>query len=53
MKKKIIYTNGMGPIPKEILKYYCEHDYRERMIPLNGDTANEIAEILRAQGIDV
>lgn len=53
MEDKIIYKNNETPIPKEIIDYYRENKYGEKMIPLNGDTANQIAEILRARGIDV
>lgn len=52
MEEKVIYTNETPVLP-EIVKYYKEHDYCEREIPLNADTANKIAEILWTQGINV
>lgn len=53
MEDKIIYKNNETPIPKEILEYYKDNGYRDKMIPLNAEMANEIADILRARGIDV
>ncbi len=38
------------PIPKEIAKYYAEHGYAEKWIPLNADTCREIAKILDLKG---
>lgn len=55
--KKVIYKNHVDgppytPIPEEIVQYFLDH-YDGQMIPLNAKMANEIAEILRAQGVDV
>lgn len=57
MKEKAIYRNESdGPpytyLPVEIINYFTEH-YAGQRIPLNADKANEIAEILRKQGVDV
>ncbi len=38
------------PIPREIAKYYAEHGYAEKRIPLNADTCREIAKILDSKG---
>lgn len=55
--EKMIYRNHVDgptytPVPKEIVQYFLDH-YDGKMIPLNAKMANEIAEILRAQGVDV
>lgn len=54
--KKIIYKNledgEFTPIPKEIWEYFNQK-YKGQRVLLNADKANEIAEILRARGIDV
>lgn len=57
MKEKIVYRNmGDGgdptPIPHEILEYF-NREYAGQRVPLNADRCNEIAEILRKQGVDV
>lgn len=40
------------PIPREIVDYF-NHEYAGQRVPLNADLCNEIAEILRKQGVDV
>lgn len=55
--EKVIYRNHVDgppytPVPKEIVQYFLDH-YDGQMIPLNAKMANEIAEILRAQGVDM
>lgn len=41
------FENDKTPVPKEIGDYYMSHkEYLENMIPLNADTAREIAKIL-------
>ena len=55
--EKVIYKNHVDgppytPVPKKIIEYFLDH-YDGKMIPLNEKMTNEIAEILRAQGVDV
>lgn len=57
MGEKIVYRNlGDGgeptPIPREIVEYF-NREYAGQRVPLNADCCNEIAEILRKQGVDV
>lgn len=57
MGEKAVYRNmGDGgeltPIPREIVEYF-NREYAEQRILLNADRCNEIAEILRKQGVDV
>lgn len=57
MGDKIVYRNiGDGgeltPIPREIVEYF-NREYTGQRVPLNADRCNEIAEILRKQGIGV
>lgn len=55
--EKVFYRNledgpPYTPVPAEIVQYFIEH-YDGQMIPLNAKMANEIADILRSQGVDV
>lgn len=54
--KKLVYRNlGDGeatPLPQEIINYFNKK-YAGQMVPLNAEKANEIAEILGEQGVDV
>lgn len=57
MKKQIIYRNKCDageliPIPHEIVEYF-NREYAGQRVPLNADRCNEIAGILRKQGVDV
>lgn len=57
MGEKIIYKNmgdigELTPIPREIVEYF-NREYAGQKVPLNADRCNEIAEVLRKQGIDV
>lgn len=57
MGEKIVYRNmGDGdeliPIPREIVDYF-NREYAGQRVPLNADRCNEIAGILRKQGVDV
>lgn len=57
MGEKIFYRNmGDGdeliPIPREIVDYF-NREYAGQRVPLNADRCNEIAGILRKQGVDV
>lgn len=57
MGEKIIYRNKgdageLIPIPREIVEYF-NREYAGQRVPLNADRCNEIAEILRKQGVDV
>lgn len=57
MGEKIIYRkNGaageLTPIPREIVEYF-NREYAGQRVPLNAERCNEIAEILRKQGVDV
>lgn len=48
------FENDKTPVLKEIWDYYCSHkEYSENMIPLNADTATEIAKILDKKEKDV
>jgi hypothetical protein len=38
-------------IPQEVIKYYEEHGYLEKGIPLSADTCNEIYEKLHGKNI--
>lgn len=57
MGEKSVYKNlGDGgeltPIPREIVDYF-NREYAGQRVPLNADRCNEIAEVLRKQGVDV
>lgn len=57
MGEKIIYRDKgaageLTPIPREIVEYF-NRKYAGQRVPLNADRCNEIAEILRKQGVDV
>lgn len=57
MNEKIIYKNledgpPCTPISQEIYEYFIEH-YADKGVSLNANVANDIAEILRKQGVDV
>lgn len=57
MGEKIIYRNKgdageLIPIPREIVEYF-NREYAGQRVPLNADRCNEIAKILRKQGVDV
>lgn len=56
MGEKAVYSNmgddELTPIPREIEEYFIR-EYAGQRVPLNADRCNEIAEILRKQGVDV